>query len=159
MRYDADDDSGFNWLFGALPIALALVFFWVISHPNPATPPPKNELAFGCYTNELAPSVLLDGGGMHIQQTGFPTIPFHIEWQETGFVLSADRAIKAARSNEKYTYSFDRPAISYLHFFHIVNGQTYGIDDSSQLSQFTVLADDGTYLAYVRSADTDCAAS
>jgi len=159
MLYDKDDDPGFRWLFGALPIALGLVFLWVILHPKPASPPPKNELAFGCYTNALAPSILLDAKGMHIFQNSFPTIPFHIEWQKTGFVLSPDRSIKAERSNGRYSYSFDSPAIAYLHFFHVVNGQTYGIDDENELSQFTMLANDGTYLAYARSAESACNAS
>jgi hypothetical protein len=159
MRYDEDDDPGFRWLFGAMPIALGLVFLWIILHPKPAIPPPNIELAFGCYTNDLAPSVLLDATGMHIRQRSFPTIPFHIEWQKTGFVLSADRPIKAARSNGRYAYSFDAPAINYLHFFHVVNGQTYGIVDETELSKFTMLADDGIYLAYVRSADNACNAA
>ena len=159
MHYDEDDDPGFKWLLVALPIALGLVFLWVILHPAAATPPPRNELAFGCYTNELAPPVLLDGQGMHVLQKGFPTIPFHIEWQKTGFVLSADRPIRAAQLNGRYAYSINGPTISYLHFFHVVNGQTYGIVDETELSKFTVLADNGTYLAYSRSADTGCKAA
>jgi hypothetical protein len=158
MRYDEDDDTGFKWLFGAMPVALGLVFLWVALHPTPKTPPPKNELAFGCYTNGLAPSVLLDSHGMHILQKGFPIIPFRIEWQKTGFVLSTGRPIRASQLNGRYTYSLDPYGIGYLHFFHIVNGQTYGIIDETELSKFTMLAEDGIYLAYQRSAATACTA-
>lgn len=88
-----------------------------------------------------------------------PTIPFHIELQKTGYVLVADQPLKAARLDGRYAYSFDAPAISYLRFFRVVNGQTYGIIDETQLSKFTVLANDGAYLAYIKGDDATCNAA
>ena len=157
MFSDKDDDPAFKWFFGAMPIVLGLVFMSAIFFAPKPTSPPKNEFAFGCYTNELAPPIKLDASGMHILQAGFQTIPFHIEWQKTGFALSADQPIQETAANDRFAFSFYHPGEgTYLHFFHIVNGQSYGVVDEAELSSFTVLANDGTYLAYVSSPKAAC---
>jgi hypothetical protein len=158
MHYDKDDDSGFAWIFGGMPIVLGLVLLLVTNAP-PKPLSLKNKVAFGCYSAELAPPIRLDSSGMHILQPGFPAIPFHLERHKTGIAISADRPIQATAINGRFVYSFYEPGEGwYLDFFNVVNGQRYGVFDEAYLTEFTMLSrDTGKYLTYAIAPPSACA--
>lgn len=157
---DREDDSRFQWLFVAMPIALAAAFLFALFNPQEQPPVAKNSTVFGCYTSDRAPAITLDARGMHIVQPGFPTIPFHLERHKTGYALTADRPIQAEQRGTSFLYSFYGPgAGTYLDFFHIINGQKYGVIDEADLASFTMLARNGTYLNYTKDEAAACSTS
>ena len=134
-----------------LTLFVAVVLFRT-TEPNPA-----NSKAFGCYSSPEAPAILLNLEGMTILQTPPLKFAYHLERQKTGIALTADEPIIAEPSARGYVYSIQSPGIGwFLPFFTEIENDTYGVFDENQLTQFTMLAKDGTYLAYRRSAPTNC---
>lgn len=122
-----------------------------------AQPPPNNARAYGCYVADAAPSIRLDQEGMHILQTGFPRIGYHLERHKTAITLTADAPIQAIPSAGKYLYSMYSPGEGwYLDFKHVVNGRYYGEFDETKLAMFEMLAQDGRYIIYSKSSPSNC---
>jgi len=100
---------------------------------------------------------VLAKNGMEIRQSGFPRIGFHLERHKTGIALTAEAPIVATPTNGRYVYSIVQPGEGwFLDFFKIIDGRRYGVFDQRELSQFTMLARDGVYLAYKRAGDASC---
>ena len=134
-----------------LTLFVAFVLFRTIE-PNP-----ENSKAFGCYSSSEAPPILLNQQGMKILQATPLQFAYHLERQKTGIALTADEPIAAEPSTPGYVYSIRPPGIGrYLPFYTEIEGGTYGVFDENELAQFTMLARDGTYLAYRKSQQADC---
>lgn len=140
-------------------IGAVIILFMLIMIFRSTEPEPANSKAFGCYISSEAPSILLNQQGMKILQTTPLQFAYHLERQKTGIALTADEPIEADPSARGYVYSIGYPGIGhYLRFFTEIEGGTYGVFNENELSQFTMLARDGTYLAYRKSPPTDCSA-
>ena len=134
-----------------LTLFVALVLF------RTTEPDPANSKAFGCYGSPEAPPILLNKQGMKILQAVPLQIAYHLERQKTGIALTADEPIAAEPSARGYVYSIRPPGMGwYLPFFTEIAGGTFGVFDENELAQFTMLARDGTYLAYRKSPQTLC---
>jgi hypothetical protein len=150
-----DDDFGkyFRWLPIGVGLALIAAF---ATHPGPKPAPPNSSI-FGCYVAPDAPAILLDNRGMHIRQSAFPTIPFHIERLKTGIALTADAPIRADQTNEGYIYAINRRGIGwFMSFYKLQNGQPNGVFDDNALDRFEMLASDGNVLLYEPARLEEC---
>ncbi|NBW77151.1 MAG: hypothetical protein EBR34_15355 [Sphingomonadaceae bacterium] len=157
MFYDKDDDSGFWWLFVAMPLALIGAFTFRLLYPPKQPPPPKKEVVFGCYTTETGPPILIDSAGVHIMQPGLPTVPFDLVKYKTGYAVTLDQSITFRRTRTGLAYSIGRSAGgTNWNFFHEVDGQRYGVIDEIGLNAFTTLGHDWTIASYFRSSDAAC---
>jgi hypothetical protein len=131
--------------FAAIGLAIALV---AIFQPF-AKPEPANSRAYGCYVSDAAPSIRLDRTGMTILQPNFARIPYHLERHKTAITLAADAPIQASRSDNRYIYSLYHPGVGeFLDFHHVIDGHQYGQFDETQLSSFSMLANDYVELTY-----------
>jgi hypothetical protein len=138
-----------------LSFIAAVIFF-----RPPPRPEPQNEKAFGCYVAAGAPSILLDKSGMYIRQTDFPKIAYHLERHKLGIALTADAPIVARPAGNRYVYSIEQPGDGlFLDYFVVIDGESYGVFDENALTQFTMLARDGTYLAYRKTSAEGCRAA
>lgn len=132
---------------------VTLVYFGTRS----TIPNPPNNHTFGCYVTEAAAPIRLDGAGMHILQTGFATIPFHLERNKTGIVLTAERPIDVAVNGNRYVYFIEPQGVGrFLNFYAVINGKRYGVFDANELKQFSMLARDGKELFYHKAQSTKC---
>lgn len=133
---------------------LGIAIFW----PRNLTPEPTNAKAFGCYSNSLAPPISLQADGMKILQDGIPLIGYRLERHKQGnIVLVANTPISATQTKAKYTYSIDsRGSGKFLSFYKVINGQRYNVFDDTNLESFTMLAEDGNFLLYVRGPENVC---
>lgn len=141
-----------------LGMVLAIIAALLVMYRSQLQPPiPGNDAVFGCYTNDRAPAIKLDSAGMHIAQSGFPIIPFHIERHKTGYALTADKPIQAEPIANGFSYSFYKPgAGTFLPLFRVVDGRTYGSTDEKNLQGFSMLAEDGTNLNYMSGPKEAC---
>ena len=155
--WSADDDDEFNWFFRAIPLVLIPVFvaaLWLA--PSPAKPL-ANDTVFGCYAAPASVNIQLDEAGMHIEQPGFPLIPYHLERSKTGIVLTADAPIRADKTALGYRFGINKRGIGwFMPLYRIENGQTYGVFDESLLEGFQMLASDGITLNYVPVTAAEC---
>ena len=139
--------------FAAIGLAIASI---AIFQPF-AKPEPTNSRAYGCYVSDAAPSIRLDRTGMTILQPDFAQIPYHLERHKTAISLAADAPIQANRSGTRYTYSLYHPGIGeFLDFHHVVDGHQYGQFDETQLSSFSMLANDYVELTYNKASPGNC---
>ena len=145
---DTEDDE-FGKYFRWLPIGVGVaIIAFLATRPAPK-PAPPNSTIFGCYVAPDAPAILLDQRGMHILQSGFPSIPFHIERLKTGIALTADAPIRADPTSEGYRYAINQRGIGlFMSFYRVQNGQSYGVFDDNVLDRFGMLASDGKILGY-----------
>lgn len=154
----SDERDEFSWFFLGIPavcIPLFVAYLWLWA-PSPAKPP-INSTVFGCYSASNSPRMRLDGAGMHIQQPGFPIVPFHLEILKTGIALTADAPIRADRVGDTYRFGIDsRGEGLFLPFFREEGGHSYGVFDPSLLANFQMLATDGTQLNYRPVEQGDC---
>jgi hypothetical protein len=122
-----------------------------------AKPEPANSRAFGCYVADAAPAIRLDQTGMTILQSDFQRIGYHLERHKTAITLVADAPIQADRFGARYVYSLYHPGVGeFLDFYHVVDGRSYGQFDETQLSSFTMLANDGIELNYSKAPLGEC---
>jgi len=153
-----ESNGEFGWFFGMLPavvVVAAIVYMLTQSDQDPALP---NTTVFGCYAAPHSPNILLDSSGMHVRQTGYPVIPFHLERLKTGIALTADRPIRADKTVDGYRFGMDRRGIGwFMGFYRVENGRTYGVFDESDLEGFQMLASDGVYLNYDPTDGKGCA--
>lgn len=155
--YDNFDEPSSKLKFLVIPIFLPCFIGWVIWHQLNPEPPLKNDYAFGCYSAESAPSIKLDHDGMHVVQKNFPTIPFHLERHKTGIAISADQPIQANIINGSYVYSFFHPGIGYyLDFYRKDNSDRIGVFDETELSSFTMLTRNDSYISYTPAPSSAC---
>jgi hypothetical protein len=137
--------------------AIALAVAGIAIFQPFAKPPPPNSAAYGCYTADAAPAILLDQKGMSILQQGFPRIPFHLERHKTAITLTADAPIQADLVRDRYIYSMYHPGEGwYMDFQHVEGGRRYGQFDERQLSMFEMLARNGTDIIYRKEPVETC---
>lgn len=155
MAYESTNyEPLFRW---AYYLGIAAIFGGILLFQTHRSPPIPNSAAFGCYSDDSAAPIMLDKSGMHIQQAGFPSIAFHLERHKTGIALTADAPIEANPSGDRYAYSIRPPGEGwYLDFYKDIDGHRYGVFDQADLSRFTMLARDGTYLQYVKGPASAC---
>jgi hypothetical protein len=155
MAYEGTDfEPVFRWgqRVGVLAIVAGAVLFQATRKPAP-----PNSTVFGCYTNEKSMPIMLDKTGMHIVQKEFPTIPYHLERSKNGINLTADAPIEASMVGDLYKYSIRPPGESwYLSFYKDIDGHRYGVFNDNELSQFEMLARDGTDLGYSKAPLSAC---
>jgi hypothetical protein len=136
---------------------VVLVGVALYTSTRPRAPDPSNSKAFGCYTTENAAPILLDAKGMAILQSVAIRIKYHIERTKTGIALTADAPIAAEPMGNRYTFVIKPPGEGWhLDFFNVIDGRRYGVFDENQLSQFSMLALDGTYLPYSKAPLDAC---
>lgn len=155
MQIEANDE--FGRFFRLLPLVIgvaAIAYFGLGPSPLPA---PSNAAVFGCYAATDSPPILLDAAGLHIQQAGYPVIPFHLERSKRGILLTADAAIRADKTANGYRFGMDKRGGRFMPFYRVENGRTYGVFDESLLKGFQMLATDGIYLNYDPANATRCA--
>jgi len=157
MPFESDDE--FSWFLRLLPLGLALGFGAFLLLRAPPPPPPENSVVFGCYSNPGAPAILLDAAGMHIRQSDFPTIGFHLERLKTGISLVAEAPIRADPTAQGYRFAIDRHGVGlFLNFYREQDGRVYWVFDESLLEGFQMLATDGAQLNYQPADARRCAA-
>jgi hypothetical protein len=160
MAYEggADYERAFHvgyYVFVALMVVGAIYMIWRGTN----IPPIPNAKAFGCYTTPKAAPILLDQDGMVILQTVPLKIPFHLERHKTGIALTAHAPIAAVSRMGRYQFSIRPPGEGwFLDFYKVIDGHSYGVFNENELRQFTMLARDGAYLPYRRSAQSECLA-
>lgn len=156
MRLHEEDE--FRWFFLAIPalgIPLFIAYLWLWAPTSPK--PPINSTVFGCYSAANSPRIRLDGAGMHVEQQGFPDIPFHLEYLKTGIALTADAPIRADLVGDFYRFGINgRGEGLFLPFFREQDGHSYGVFDPSQLANFQMLATNGALLSYRPVEKADC---
>lgn len=156
--WSGEEDDEFGWFFRAIPLVLFPVMIaalWLA--PSPPKPP-ANDSVFGCYGASTGVRIQLDKTGMHIEQPGFPAIPYHLERLKTRIVLTADAPIRADKTTRGYRFGIDKHGIGlFLPFYRVEEGQTYGVFDESLLKGFQMLASDGIILNYVPVKAAECA--
>ena len=149
--------DGFGWIFIGVPLGLLVAFaayFWF----RPSSAPVPNSTVYGCYEARHSPRIRLDASGMHILQSGFPRIGYHLELHKTGYDLAADAPIQVDWTGSRYHYRIERRGIGrFLPFYRVEGGQTYGVFEPSLLTSFQMLANDGKWLTYTPVDDTKCA--
>jgi hypothetical protein len=157
MQIDGNDE--FGRFFILLPIVLAVSLgAYILFGPRPA-PPPPNRFAFGCYSTPSGPHILLDAAGMHIRQKDYGSVGYHLERGKTGIALTAEAPINASLQGDRYQFGMDRRGIGrFLPFGEVKNGRRYGVFDEADLSQFSMIADDGVNLIYTRDRQSNCPA-
>lgn len=139
--------------FAAIGLAIASIAIFQLSDK----PDPANSRAYGCYVSDAAPAILLDQTGMTILQPGFSRILYHLERHKTAITLVADAPIQANRSGNRYIYSFYHPGVGeFLDFHHVIDGHQYGQFDETQLSSFSMLANDYVELTYNKAPRGKC---
>jgi hypothetical protein len=158
MQFGRDDE--FRWFFGLLRTGLALVFGAFLLFGPAAPAPPSREEVFGCYSAENSQNIRLDAAGMHVLQTNFPAVGFHLERSKQGILLTAEAPIRADATSQGYRFGVNsRGAGSYLPFYRVQNGRTYAVFEESDLRSFQMLAGDGATLRYEPVDPAQCAAS
>ncbi len=136
---------------------VAMVTMAIYSMLRPGTPDPTNDKAFGCYTTPNAAPILLSRAGMTIFQRVPIQIQYHLERGKSGIALTADAPIAAEPADTQYVFLVKPPGVGrYLNFFNVIDGHSYGVFNEDDLKQFTMLAEDGTHLAYRRSPPKVC---
>lgn len=139
--------------FAAIGLAIASI---AIFQPF-AKSEPANSRAYGCYVSDAAPSILLDRTGMTILQSDFSRNPYHLERHKTAITLVADAPIQVNRLNKRYIYSLYHPGVGeFLDFHHVIDGHRYGQFDETQLSSFSMLANDYVELTYNKAPPAKC---
>ncbi|WP_404478937.1 hypothetical protein [Novosphingobium sp. BL-52-GroH] len=157
MPYDAGTKLEGNLKFIGL-IGMALFIGAALFLGPKPKPDPLNHLAYGCFASKSAPPIRLEANGMIIEQKNFPIIGFHLERHKTGIALTAERPISADASASGYRYSIDkRGSGKFLNFYKVINQETYGVFDETDLHSFRMLANDGQYIAYSRADPAECA--
>ncbi|WP_374147882.1 hypothetical protein [Sphingomonas sp. 28-63-12] len=144
----------FNSLY-FLGIATIIGIWVFFLRPTP-NPDPVNSFAFGCYYAAGAPQIRLDDKGMHVLQTGFSTIAFHLERQKPGIMLVPKKSITAYSYKNDGKYSIEYSHDWYIPFYTVVDNRSYGAFDERRLDGFTVIT--GTYdeLSYRKVAMAAC---
>ncbi len=157
MPYDAGTKlEGHLKLIGLIGMT-AFIGAALFLGPKPK-PDPLNDLAYGCFASKNAPPIQLGFRGMMIKQKNFPIVGFHLELHKTGIALTAESSISANPSTSGYFYSIDkRGSGKYLNFYKIVNQETYGVFDETDLYNFQMIATDGQYIAYSKADPGACA--
>lgn len=158
MQFDENDE--FSWFFRLIPLILIpVIVAYLIWSPAPPKAP-VNASVLGCYTTPNSPSIKLDAAGMHIRQSGFPPIDYHLENHKTGIALAADAPIRADRSGAGYRFGINQRGIGlFLPFYRERGGRTYGVFDPAELEGFRMLAADGRWLNYQPADEASCAAA
>ena len=153
-----DDNDEFRWFFRFGPLAfIPAIAGFLYFAPSPPEAP-ANTTVFGCYSAPDSPSIRLDAAGMHILQSGFPVIGYHLERHKTGIALTADAPIRADRIGVDYRFGMNRRGIGwFLPFYREGRGHTYGVFDPALLESFQMLATDGRSLNYSPAAEANCA--
>lgn len=158
-RMPYDGGSGLEGGLKVIGFMGAAVFLGAALFLGPKPKPqPSSSLAYGCYTTPQAPFILLDQRGMAILQPGLPIMGFHLERQKTGIALTSEAPISANSAGNGYSYSIDKRGIgTYLSFYKIIDGRSYGVFDETDLNAFQMLAMNGQYLTYRKAELDDCA--
>lgn len=146
------DDSGYQV---AIVAVFAAVFALFLFFKDPPIPDPSNSSAFGCYSAEGAPPILLNGNGLTVLQQGLPTVGFHLERNKTGIALSTDRRIEPVPSGDGFMFQFG-PFGEFIPFYKIERGVVYGVFDEDDLNAFRMQVSADRYLAYAKSDLADC---
>lgn len=159
MTYNggADYDRAGRVIYYLAVTAMAFVIIYAVIRPR--TPDLANSKAFGCYTTDAAPAILLNQQGMTIFEKAPIRIGFHLERHKTGIALTADAPIAAEPDGTRFMFSIKPPGEGwYLNFFNVIDGRSYGVFDENGLRQFTMLARDGTQLPYRKATENNCQA-
>lgn len=144
------------YYFG-LPILVMCILGGAVFWPRSVTPELSYAKVFGCYANNLSPPISLRGDGMRILQDGFPLISYRLERNKQGIVLTAGAPISASPTAATYTYSISsRGSGKFLYFYNVINGQRHSVFDDTSLDRFAMLAEDGSFLLYVKGPQSGC---
>jgi hypothetical protein len=144
-----EEERGFSWMPAGSILAVAIgLSLFLLFKPTPRSPP-RNDAVFGCYAVDNAPPIRLDDTGMHIRQTGFRAIGYHLEVQKTGIVLAAEQPIQAERAASFYRFSISENGIGkFLPFFRDGDDTRYRVFERNDLKSFEMVTNESDYLLY-----------
>ncbi|NML07696.1 hypothetical protein [Sphingomonas sp. G-3-2-10] len=158
MSYDGGNDyEALVSRFAPWGVALLAALMIGLVAFAPVKADPDKRKAYGCFTAANASPIRLDAQGMRILQPEPIQIGFHLELHKTGIELTAEAPIEASPQGAGYRYAIKPPGIGrFLSFTVERDGRTYGVFDEDALVQFVMLADDGHYILYRKSAASMC---
>lgn len=156
MAFDNDHYASMLRLFA--PLAAGAAFIGMMVYGKTPPPQPDNAAAFGCYQTAFAPAISLSGEGMQIHQPGAAPLFFKLERHKDGIVLLVAARIILESSGDRYHYRIRRDGNGrFVPFHKVVGGKRYGVFAAHELFSFTMLTQDGRYLAYQKVSAADCA--